>query len=115
MAKRWVFVVAVVALVAVAFGAFVLTRPAVQATTSVDPDVTVVCRASAGTPDACRAWGDAILEAGPPSTTFEMQDLARLVISRGLFGLAATCEVSYAIQRYPDEPVWDEETRCREG
>lgn len=107
--------VGVIGMVAVAFGAFVLTRPMVQATSSVDPDVTVVCRAASGTADACRAWGDAILEEGPPSTTFEMQDLARLTITRGSFGLASTCEVSYAIQRYPDDPVWNDATPCRDG
>ena len=63
--------------------------------------------------DACRAWGDAILDAGPPSFTFEMDDLARLRIDRPLLlGFGSRCEAVYFTSRYPDEAVWTEETSC---
>lgn len=113
---KWnVVALGVIVLVVVAVGAFVVTRPVVQGTSTVDADVTVRCEASAGSVEACVAWGDAILADGPPSTTFEMQDVARLVIRRPMFGLAAPCQVDYFLQRYPDDPVWNEDTPCRDG
>lgn len=103
--------VAVVLIIVI--GGFVVTRPSVQATSTVDPDVTIHCEASAASAEACLAWGDDLLGAGPPSTTFEMQDLAQLVIRRPLFGLGAPCAVDYILGRYPDDPAWSEETPCR--
>lgn len=58
--------------------------------------------------------GDSLLRTGPPSSTFEWDDLARIVLQRPMWGLSSTCEVTYFISRYPDEAVWDEEIPCRE-
>ncbi len=96
----------------VVIGGFVVTRPSVRASSAVDPDIAIRCEASAASAEACRAWGDDLLAAGPPSTTFEMQDVAQLVIRRPLFGLGP-CEVDYILGRYPDDPAWSEATPCR--
>lgn len=90
-----------------------LARPPIRSTSAVRADVTVECAAATGVDaDACRAWGDATLEQGPPSFTFEMDDLVRLRIDRPVLGLAATCEAAYFTSRYPDVAVWTEETAC---
>lgn len=78
-----------------------------------DPDVTLECAASTRVGrDACLAWGDFTLRQGPPSFTFEMDDLTRLRIDRPLLGFGSPCEVAYFISRYPDDPAWMDEIPC---
>lgn len=115
MRLGFVIAAAVVGLVlVVAAGGLVLaTRPGVSVGSQVDPDVTVECAAGTGLDEGgCRAWGDAQLALGGPSTTFEMDDLARLRLERSLFGLGGECSAIYSIERYPDEPVWTEAVAC---
>ena len=89
-------------------------RPAVEAASSSDPDVTVECSAGTGVSAAeCGTWGDEILALGAPSTTFEMDDLIRLSISRPLLGFGSPCQVDYYLERYPDDSVWDSDVPCR--
>ena len=97
----------------VGVGAWLLARSPVAATSAGDRDVEIVCAASTGVDEAgCAEWGDEILAAGPPSTTFEMDDLARLELSRALLGFGGECEVAYILGRYPDSPVWTEQVAC---
>lgn len=101
--------VGVVVVVALAW----LARPSTRTDSAIRPEVTIECAAVTSTDvHACRAWGDAILEEGPPTFTFEMDDLVRLRIDRPVLGLGSTCEVSYFTSRYPDDTVWTEETAC---
>jgi hypothetical protein len=104
--------VLVVALVGVgvylAFG-----RPSVEGVSSTDPDVTVECTAATGvSATECGTWGDEIVALGPPSTTFEMDDLARLRIDRPLFGFGSPCQVEYFLERYPADSTWDSDVPC---
>jgi hypothetical protein len=93
---------------------YLLLRPGVEVASTVDPDVTITCSASASvSEEGCRAWGDEVLAAGPPSHTFEMEDLAHLSLGRGPFG--GPCEVSYFLQRYANDPAWTEEVTCPSG
>lgn len=93
--------------------AYLLLRPPVEAASASDPDVAIACSAATGVSvETCRAWGDEILARGSPSPTFEMDDLARLVIDRPTWGLSATCEVEYFISRDARNRVWHEETAC---
>jgi hypothetical protein len=99
--------------VLLAGAAVVLLRPAVRVASEVDADVTIVCAASAGTDaPACAAWGDEILAAGPPSTTFELQDVVRLELSRSAFGFGGECEAAWFLGRYPDSAVWTAPVDC---
>ena len=104
-----VVVVAVIGIGAwLAFG-----RPSVEASSSTDPDVTVECSAATGVSAAeCGTWGDEILALPAPSTTFEMDDLARLRIDRPLLGFGAPCQVQYFLERYPDDSTWDSGVPC---
>ena len=96
--------------------AYLVLRPPVEAASATDPGVMVECSAATGVSgDECVAWGDEILVDGPPSHTFEMDDLARLVIDRSTFGLGPTCEVSYFISRDAQNRVWHDEVTCKEG
>ena len=105
----------VVVLVVIGVGAWlVLGRPPVEAVSSSDPDVTVECSAATGvSAGECATWGDEVLALGPPSTTFEMDDLARLRIDRPLFGFGSPCQVQYFLERYPDDSTWDSDVPCR--
>ena len=88
-------------------------RSGVEAASAVDPDVTVTCDAwTSVSQEACGSWGDAILEEGAPSHTFEMDDLAHLAISRPTFGLASACRVEYFLERYANDPAWTDEIPC---
>lgn len=113
--RRVGLVGAVVVLLALAAGAaYLVLRPGVSVASAVDADVTIVCAGSTGADaDTCAAWGDAILAAEPPSTTFEMQDLARLEVTRSLLGFGDACEAAYFLGRYPDSAVWTEPVDCR--
>ncbi len=110
---RRVVATLVIGLLAVGAAA-VFLGGSVDARSSVDPDVTVRCPRSVSV-DACAAWGDRILEDGPPSTTFELGDVVRIDLTRGPLGFGGTCEVAYFLGRYPDDAVWHEETGCADG
>lgn len=113
MWKKGILAAAVLLAVLVGAGAWLL-RPPVRTTSEVDADVAIVCAAStAAEVHACGAWGDELLSAGPPSTTFEMDDLVRLELSRSAFGFGGECEAAYYLGRYPDRPVWTEQVDCR--
>ncbi len=93
-----------------------VARPAVIATSLVDPDVRIECTSAAGADDgACLAWGDAILAEGSPSSTFEAEDVVRLRLDRGLLGFGDGCEAEWFLSRYPDEAVWTEDVACPDG
>jgi hypothetical protein len=104
-----------VALVAIALAAvaLLLVRPAVTATAATAPGVTIECAAATGLDEeSCRAWGEGVVARGAPSSTFEMADLGRLRLDRGLLGLAATCRIDWFTTRYADDPVWTDEGPC---
>jgi hypothetical protein len=104
-----VIALVVVALVGVAVA---VLRPGISVTSEVDGDVTITCSASSGVDEAaCATWGDSILAAGPPSTTFEMNDLVRLEVSRSMLGFG-DCQAAYFLGRYPDSAVWAETVDC---
>ena len=104
----------VLALLAVAaLLAYLLLRPPVEAVSGSDSDVTVECSAATGVSiETCRSWGDEILGAGAPSTTFDMDDLARVVIDRPAWGFSPTCDVDYFISRDADNRAWHETIAC---
>ena len=102
--------VAVVVLLAAAAILFVV-RPTVSVASAVTPGVTVECR-GIGAEDECRNHGDSVLSQGPPSNTFEMDDVSRLVIERPLVGDAKRCSAAWYIERYPDDPVWEADVAC---
>jgi hypothetical protein len=110
--------IAAVVVLAVLVGGiiFVVSRPTRETVATMDPDVRIVCDGSTSVSDqTCRAWGDEILALGPPSTTFEMQDLASLVITKPLLGIGSPCQAAYFLGRYPDDAAWDEDVPCRDG
>ena len=93
--------------------AFLFLRPPVEAVSASDSDVTIECSAATGASvETCRAWGDEILARGAPSTTFEMDDLARLVIDRPAWGFSPSCEVDYFISRDAENRAWHEAIAC---
>ncbi|HEX7195800.1 MAG TPA: hypothetical protein VF364_03085 [Candidatus Limnocylindria bacterium] len=109
-----VIVVAVVLLAAVAIGLVLLRAgSATVAESALEGGVTIECAGSTGIAAECGAWGDEILADGPPSTTFEMEDLVRLRLDRPMLGLASTCVAEYFVSRYPDDAIWDDEVACR--
>lgn len=92
---------------------YLLLRPGVVTTAAGAPDVVVTCSAATSLDEAaCRTWGDGVIAAGPPSSTFEMSDLGRLSLDRGLFGFASNCRTEWYITRYDAEPVWTDEDVC---
>lgn len=114
MSGRFAIVVGVVALLVVAIAIAVLVlRPPVRVASRADPDVTISCAAAIGLDDAgCRGMGDRILRGGPPSFTFEMDDLARLDLDRSLLGFGSQCAAAYFIERYPDQAVFTDPIEC---
>ena len=90
---------------------FALMRTPTEVSSSIRPGVTVLCDGSTSM-EACGSWGDAILADGAPSFTFDMEDLARLELSRSLFGFGSTCEAAYFTGRNPDDAVWTDVTNC---
>lgn len=108
-------VVAVLALVAVAAAVLVFLRAGsiTTAQSTLQPGVTIECAGSTGVTDECGAWGDDILAEGPPSTTFEMDDLVRLRLERPMLGFGSTCVAEYFVSRYPEDAIWDDEVACR--
>ena len=107
-------VVAVLLLAAgAAFVVLLRTGSGTAAESSSNPGVMIECAGATGAAADCATWGDEILAAGPPSTTFEMEDVVRLRLDRPLLGFATTCTAEYYVSRYPDEPIWDEAVECR--
>lgn len=101
------------AVLALVIGWLAIGRPAVRADSTAMPAVVVECAGSTGVSSAtCAAWGDDILSDGGPSSTFDMDDLARLELRRGAWGFGGECEAAYFIGRYPDDAVWTEEVPC---
>lgn len=111
MVRRLLPVAAVVLLLAAA-ATFLIVRPGVRTTAAGAPGVTVECSAATGLDDAaCREWGDGVIAAGAPSSTFEMTDLGRVRLDRDLLGVASTCHTEWFITRY-DTPVWTDDEPC---
>ena len=111
--RAGVMLVAVVVLVAAVV--FLALRPPARATGSGGgaSGVAIECAAGAGLDDAaCARWGTERLAEGPPSNTFEMEDLGRLALTRDLLGLAGPCHAAYYTTRYADDPVWTEVVPC---
>jgi hypothetical protein len=101
-----VIVVALVAALAV-----LLLRPPAVARSTVDPDVVIECGAATGLDvTQCAAWGDALLARGAPSRTFELRDVVRIRLDRGLIG--GGCTVAWFLGRYPDDPAWTDDVAC---
>jgi len=113
---RWrPFVVAgaVALVVVVAFIAFLAARTPVTATSQVLAGVVVSCDAGIGLEsEACRDTVDAIISAGPPTRTFELEDVARVDLRRSMFGFGPECEAAWFLERYPDDPVATEAVAC---
>ncbi len=116
--SRWAGIGLIVGLIVallVAFVAWQSLRTPVEARSAVAPEVVIVCGASTGVDvHGCATSGDELLDDGPPSTTFELKDLARVELSRTLLGFGG-CEVVYFLGRYPDSPVWTEPVACPGG
>lgn len=111
--RRVVVLIAILLVLLAGVAAFLLLRPPVEAISLVDPDVTIECAAATSvSADGCLDWGDQIIESGAPSTTFEMEDLGRLRLTRELLGIGSVCQVEYFLQRYPDDAVWADEVEC---
>jgi hypothetical protein len=107
-------VLVVVALVVVAGGAVYLAlRPGQEVTSASDPRVVISCDGSTGvTADECQGWGDDVLAFGAPSTTFEFDDVNLLHFSKPLFGFGSPCQVAYYLERYPEDPAWEDDVPC---
>jgi hypothetical protein len=102
--------------VAAIVAAVLLLRPVSAAVSTVDPDVNVECTGATGVDEtACRAWGDAILAEGSPTTTFEAEDVVRLRLDRALLGFGDTCRAEWFLGRYPADVAWSEEVTCADG
>jgi hypothetical protein len=115
MAIRIVVVVVIALLLAAAVYLFVLRSP-VEAPSALLAGVTIECDAWTGlSPTDCRAWGDDVLAAGPPTRTFNMSDLDRIAISRPILGLVDACRVAYYLGRHPTSPVSETEIACPGG
>jgi hypothetical protein len=109
--RRIGLVVGLVVVALVAALATLLLRPPAVARSTVDPDVAIECSAASGLDvEACAAWGDALLERGAPSRTFELRDVVRIRLDRGLIG--DECSVDWFLGRYPDDPAWTDDVAC---
>jgi hypothetical protein len=74
--------------------------------------ISVECTGWTGVAERCREWGEAVLAAGAPSTTFELEDVVRIRLDRPTFGLAGRCTAEYFIGRYPNDVAWTEDVDC---
>jgi hypothetical protein len=109
----WIGVLLVAAAIV---AAVLLLRPVSAAVSNVDADVTVECTGATGVDGtACRAWGDAILAEGAPTTTFEAEDVVRLRLDRALLGFGDICRAEWFLGRYPEDVAWSEEVACAGG
>ncbi|HEX5039133.1 MAG TPA: hypothetical protein VFW95_03250 [Candidatus Limnocylindria bacterium] len=108
---RVVIAVVLVTLVGAAF--YLVVRPGQEVASGSNPGVTIACDGSTGVgADECRSWGDAVLALGAPSSTFEFEDVDRLRFSRPLFGFGSPCQVAYYLERYSDDPAWEDDVSC---
>jgi len=107
----------VAALVVAAAAVYLGSRAATATMVShVGPNqIEVECRGWTGVTDRCGVWGEAVLAAGAPSTTFEFEDVVRVRMDRPTFGFAGRCTAEYFLGRYPDEVAWTEDIDCFEG
>jgi hypothetical protein len=102
-----------VALVVAGAVGYLLVRPGVAAPLTDPAGAVAECTAATGLDAAaCGAWGARVSAGGAPSTTFELVDVDRLRLDRGLFGLAGSCRVEWFITRFPESPVWDDDVPC---
>ena len=77
-----------------------------------DGQVTAECSGWTGVSEGCFDWGNDVLAQGPPSTTFELEDVVRIRLDRPMLGFAESCVAEYFLGRYPDEVVWSEDVPC---
>ena len=111
MALRIVVITVVALLIGAAVYLFVLRSP-VEAPSTALSEVTIECDPWTGlSAIACGSWGDAILASGPPSRTFNMEDLDRLRLSGAPLGLGS-CRADWFLGRDRAQPVWSEELEC---
>jgi hypothetical protein len=112
MRMRLVILVAVLVLAAGAV--YVVSRAATSVVAEhVGPmQISAECTGWTGVTERCREWGEAVLAAGAPSTTFELEDVVRIRLDRPTFGLAGRCTAEYFVGRYPDEVAWTEDVDC---
>ena len=110
-------VILVVALVLAAGAIYLVSRASTATVVNhVGPmQISAECTGWTGVTERCGEWGEAILAAGAPSTTFELEDVVRLRMDRPTFGLADRCTVEYFLGRYPDEVAWTEDVDCLGG
>lgn len=113
MTRMVTSIAALLFLVGVGVAGLLLVRPTVSAISAVDADVIVECTAAAGVDEAaCRAWGDAVLAGGSPTTTFEARDVVRLRLDRELLGFGSRCLGEWYLGRYPADVVWSADLDC---
>jgi hypothetical protein len=111
MALR-ILVIAVVALLIGAGVYLFLLRSPVEAPSITLSGVTIECDPWTGvSPDGCGSWGDAILAGGPPSRTFNIEDLERLRLSGAPLSLGG-CRAEWFLGRDPVQPVWSDDLEC---
>ncbi len=111
MALRIVVIAVVALLIGAATYLFVLRSP-VEAPSVALPGVTIECDAWTGvSAGACGSWGDEILAGGPPSRTFNMEDLERLRLSGAPLALGS-CRAEWFLGRDLLQPVWSDELEC---
>ena len=110
---RVAIVVAVVVLLAGAAVAYLVTRPPSRAVLDDPRGLIVECAAATSLDQAaCAAWGAETVAGGAPSNTFELTDLGRLRLDRGLLGLSSTCQADWFTTRYADEAAWSAAVPC---
>ena len=104
--------IAVVALLIGAAVYLLVLRSPVEAPSTALSGVTIECDAWTGVSAAgCASWGDAILTGGPPSRTFNLEDLERLRLSGAPLALGS-CHAEWFLGRDPVQPVWSDELEC---
>lgn len=111
MALRVVVVAVVALLIGAAVYLFVLRSP-VEAPSTALAGVTIECDPWSGvSAGGCGSWGDAILAGGPPSRTFNIEDLERLRLSGAPLSVGS-CRAEWFLGRDPLRPAWSEELEC---
>ena len=111
MALRLVAIVVVALLVGAAVYLFLLRSP-VEAPSTALSGVTIECDPWTDvSADGCGSWGDGILAGGPPSRTFNIEDLERLRLTGTPLSLGS-CRAEWFLGRDPVQPVWSDELEC---
>lgn len=112
MPIRIVITLVIGLLLAAAVYLFLLRSP-VEAPSTAHDGVMIECDPWTGvSADDCEAWGDAILDSGPPSRTFNMTDVDRVVLTRTPIDFMGGCRVAYYLGRNANSPVWEQGTDC---